>query len=99
MYPENFIRGPFNLGRFSRINAVIACAWVAFITIAFCLPNVNPVTQETLNYAPVAVGIVLAWVLISWFAFARKTFKGPLHQLVKDGLVDPSSQSFFSLAL
>ncbi|BGP56224.1 hypothetical protein JCM8202_005773 [Rhodotorula sphaerocarpa] len=70
-------RGPFSLGKFSRPVAIIASAYVMFITVVFCLPEVNPVNVQTLNYAPVAVGIVLAYVIISWFGWARHWFTGP----------------------
>jgi hypothetical protein len=52
-----------------------------FITIVFCLPTVNPVTVQSLNYTPVAVGIVLVGILGSWFLFAHKWFTGPIRQI------------------
>ncbi len=55
--------------------------WIGFISIIFCLPNVDPVTSQTLNYTPVAVGIVALWTFGSWFAFARKYFTGPIRQI------------------
>jgi hypothetical protein len=54
---------------------------VAFITIVFCLPTANPVTSQTLNYTPVAVGIVGVGALASWFLSARHWFTGPLRQI------------------
>ncbi|GAA5851752.1 hypothetical protein JCM8547_001195 [Rhodosporidiobolus lusitaniae] len=72
------LRGPFSLGVFSRPMAIIATGYVIFITIVFCLPTVNPIDSQTLNYTPVAVGIVLIYVLLSWSLSARKWFKGPL---------------------
>jgi hypothetical protein len=54
---------------------------VAFITIVFCLPTANPVTSQSLNYTPVAVGIVTALTLGSWFLWARKWFTGPIRQI------------------
>ncbi|KAL7411215.1 APA family basic amino acid/polyamine antiporter [Mrakia frigida] len=80
-YHDKFERGPFNLGRYSRVIGTIASLWVLFISVVFCLPAVNPVNTQTLNYTPVAVGIILAGALISWFAFARKTFTGPLQTI------------------
>ncbi|EMC95044.1 hypothetical protein BAUCODRAFT_73125 [Baudoinia panamericana UAMH 10762] len=77
LYPRNFKKGPFNLGAFSRPVALVACLWIGFITIIFCLPNVNPVTSQTLNYTPVAVGIVALWAFGTWFLSARKWFTGP----------------------
>ncbi|KAG7006864.1 monooxygenase [Physcia stellaris] len=74
--PRNFKRGPFRLGRASKPIAMIACAWIAFTTVVFCLPTVNPVTQQSFNYTPVAVGIVGVFAFGSWFAWARFWFTG-----------------------
>ena len=76
IWPRNFRRGPFRLGRASRPIGLVSCLWICFITIAFCLPTVNPVTSQTLNYTGVAVGIVLVGSLSSWFLWARRWFTG-----------------------
>ncbi|KAK0934958.1 polyamine transporter tpo5 [Friedmanniomyces endolithicus] len=81
IWHKNFKKGPFNLGVFSRPVALVACLWIGFISIIFCLPNVDPVTSQTLNYTPVAVGIVALWTFGSWYAFARKYFTGPIRQI------------------
>ncbi|GAA6055295.1 hypothetical protein JCM3770_004824 [Rhodotorula araucariae] len=73
------VRGPFHLGALSRPVALIATAYVVFITVVFCLPTANPVDIDTLNYAPVAVGIVIVWIVASWLCGMRKVFHGP-HQ-------------------
>ncbi|GAA5911814.1 uncharacterized protein JCM6883_001277 [Sporobolomyces salmoneus] len=78
------IRGPFYLGRFSRPISWICVTYVVFITIIFCLPTVTPVDSQTLNYTPIALGIVFAYILISWFAFARRTFHGPRADALKE---------------
>ena len=75
-WPQNFKRGTFNLGRASRPVGFVSCLWIGFITIAFCLPTVNPVTSQTLNYTGVAVGIVGFGSLGSWLAWARRWFTG-----------------------
>lgn len=72
----NFRRGPFNLGKAGRPIGAVSCIWIAFITIAFCLPTVNPVTSQTLNYTGVAVGIVGIGAFGSWGLWARKWFTG-----------------------
>ena len=86
IYHSNFKKGPFDLKAFSRPIAAVACLWISFITIIFCLPNVNPVTSQTLNYTPVAVGIVCVWTFGSWFLTARKWFKGPIRQIQAEEL-------------
>lgn len=99
VYPAGFIRGPFTLGRFSRPVAAVACAYVAFLTIVFCLPQLNPVNKETLNYTPVAVGVIGLWCFASWFLWARRWFVGPLRQIEAEiagvNTVDPSSTAVF----
>ncbi|MEO6712109.1 MAG: amino acid permease, partial [Mycobacteriales bacterium] len=77
---DEFERGPWNLGRWSRPIGWIAVIWVAFISILFMLPQVKPVTRNTFNYAPVAVAAVLGFAGIWWLASARKWFTGPRVQ-------------------
>ncbi|WPH04208.1 Hypothetical protein R9X50_00709700 [Acrodontium crateriforme] len=86
LYPQNFKKGPFNLGMASRPVAVVACLWIGFITIIFCLPNVNPVNSQTLNYTPVAVAIVALWAFATWFLSARKWFTGPIRQIEAEAI-------------
>lgn len=76
VWPRNFKRGPFNLNRASKPVAIVACLWIGFITIVFCLPTLNPVTNQTLNYTPVALGIVGLFAFGSWFLWARHWFTG-----------------------
>jgi amino acid transporter len=80
-FPAEFKKGPFNLGKASRPIALIAVLYVMFITIVFCLPTLNPVNSQTLNYSVVAVGIVLTYALTLWFVSARKWFTGPRRQI------------------
>lgn len=75
-YPRNFKRGPFRLGRASKPVALIACLWIGFLTIVFCLPAINPVTRQMFNYTPVALGIVGLFAFASWFLWARRWFTG-----------------------
>ena len=76
IFPRNFKRGPFHLGRASKIIAAVACLWIGFITIVFCLPYQDPITSQTLNYTPVALGIVGIWAFGSWYLWARRWFTG-----------------------
>lgn len=77
IWPRNFRRGPFYTGpMISKIVAIVACLWIGFITIAFCLPTTNPVSSQNLNYTPVALGIALLLTLVSWQFWAKKWFTG-----------------------
>ncbi|KAG8382843.1 hypothetical protein BUALT_Bualt05G0120500 [Buddleja alternifolia] len=53
---KSFTPGPFNLGRYGVLVGWVAVLWVATISVLFSLPVAYPVTGETLNYTPVAVG-------------------------------------------
>ncbi|KAI0073328.1 APC amino acid permease [Panus rudis PR-1116 ss-1] len=81
IYRASFVRGPFHLGIFSYPVALLAVVWIAFISIAFILPQENPVDSQTLNYSIVAVGIVVTYSLGFWVISARKWFKGPVRQI------------------
>ena len=43
------MRGPFHLTYPILVAAVL---WIAFISVAFCLPELDPVNTKTLDYAP-----------------------------------------------
>ena len=77
---DSFKPGPWNLGRWSKPVGVIAVGWVAFISVLFMLPQVNPITRNTFNYTPVAVLVVLGFAGIWWVVSARRWFTGPKVQ-------------------
>jgi amino acid permease (GABA permease) len=77
---DAFNRGPWHLGRWSRVVGTIAVGWVVVITILFMLPQTSPVTVKTFNYAPIAVLVVLGFAGIWWLVSARHWFTGPKVQ-------------------
>ncbi|KAF9523310.1 APC amino acid permease [Crepidotus variabilis] len=94
VYRDQFVRGPFHLGVFSYPVALIAVTWILFISIAFILPQINPINSETINYAIVAVGIVITYSVGFWIISARKWFSGPVKQIEAEEMgidvLDPS---------
>ncbi|BDA43078.1 Amino-acid permease BAT1 [Coccomyxa sp. Obi] len=77
-----FEPGPFNLGMAGIVISWIAVIWVCFITVVFVLPNLYPVTADNLNYAPVAVGIVLVGGLLFFYIpyfGAYRWYRGERH--------------------
>ncbi|MFE3047679.1 amino acid permease [Streptomyces albidoflavus] len=74
-----FERGPWHLGSWSAIVGTIAVVWVVVITVLFMLPQSSPITADTFNYAPIAVGVVVAFCGIWWLASAHKWFLNPTH--------------------
>ncbi|KIM88000.1 hypothetical protein PILCRDRAFT_814677 [Piloderma croceum F 1598] len=81
IYRDDFVRGPFHLGKFSYPVALVAVMWIVFITVAFILPEINPVNSQTFNYAVVAVGIVFIYSVVFWLISARKWYTGPIRQI------------------
>lgn len=77
---DDFERGPWHLGRYSRAVGTIAVAWVVFITVLFMLPTASPITPANFNYTPVAVLVVLGFAGLWWLVSARTWFTGPKVQ-------------------
>lgn len=77
------MKGPFNLGALSRPVAASACAWIGCISVVFCLPTANPVTEQTLNYTVVAVGIIALGAVGTWVVWAHKWFTGPAAEIAE----------------
>ncbi|OCH85847.1 amino acid transporter [Obba rivulosa] len=84
VYRAQFVRGPFHLGALSYPIAVVSVLWICFISIVFILPELNPVNSQTLNYAIVAVGIVIVYSMGFWVLSARKWFTGPIKQIAAE---------------
>ncbi|KAL5553834.1 hypothetical protein UlMin_041235 [Ulmus minor] len=78
---KSFVPGPFNLGRYGVLVGWIAVIWVAIISVFFSLPVAFPVTIETLNYTPVAVGGLFILLVSSWVFKARYWFRGPITNI------------------
>jgi amino acid permease (GABA permease) len=77
---EEFVRGPWHLGRWSYVVGWIAVIWVVIITILFMLPQVGPITFTTFNYASIAVLVVIGFAGTYWLVSARHWFHGPKVQ-------------------
>ncbi|MET8246540.1 amino acid permease [Streptomyces sp. NPDC005202] len=73
---DRFRPGPWNLGRWSRPIGWTAVLWVALVTVLFCLPQSSPVTVDTMNYASVALAVVLVLASVWWYV-ARRSYGTP----------------------
>jgi len=79
---DAFQPGRWNLKGASRPVAMIAVIWTVFICIVLMLPQFSPgglgiKTMDALNYAPIAVGIVIGFAGLYWLFSAKNWFKGP----------------------
>ncbi|MER8158842.1 amino acid permease [Streptomyces sp. NPDC094472] len=73
---DRFQPGPWHLGRWSKPVGWIAVVWVAVVTVLFCLPQSSPVTADSMNYASIALAVVLLLATIWWFV-ARRSYTTP----------------------
>jgi len=85
---DNFQRGPWHLGRWSKPIGIIAVVWVVIISILFVLPVYNPITAADFNYTIVAVAVVLGFASIYWLVSARHWFTGPRVQGTAEELAE-----------
>jgi amino acid transporter len=90
---DAFRPGPWNLGRWSKPIGTIAVAWVLFICIILMMPQLSPgglglKVIDSLNYAPIAVAVVIGYAGIYWLVSARKWFKGPKVQGTAEELAE-----------
>ncbi|KAH9691333.1 Amino acid permease [Citrus sinensis] len=81
MAEKNFKPGPFYLGKARRPICLIAFLWVLYTCSVFLLPTLYPITWNTFNYAPVALGLVFTLIMLWWYLDGRKWFKGPVRNI------------------
>ncbi|MGA5194540.1 amino acid permease [Streptomyces exfoliatus] len=73
---DRFTPGPWSLGRWSKPIGWTAVVWVAVVTVLFCLPQKSPVTVDTMNYAVIALAVVLVLASVWWYV-ARRSYGTP----------------------
>ncbi|GII89158.1 amino acid transporter [Sphaerisporangium siamense] len=91
-----FQPGPWTLGPRYKVLGWIAVVEIAVIAIYFVLPvapagvpGADGFTWTAVNYAPLAVGAVLAAIAVWWFVSARRWFTGP-RRTVDDATGGPA---------
>lgn len=77
---DRFRRGPWHLGKFSKPIGMAGCSFVLVMMPILCFPSVRDgdLTAELMNWTVAVYGGPMFFVLIWWFASARKWFKGPV---------------------
>ncbi|MBV36906.1 MAG: hypothetical protein CMP47_15870 [Rickettsiales bacterium] len=66
-----------NLGKWGLPLNVLACVWVVFIDVIYCIPTAYPVTLENMNWISVVTVGLVSFLLIAWYVSHRHVFKGP----------------------
>ncbi|SDY52810.1 amino acid/polyamine/organocation transporter, APC superfamily [Micromonospora pattaloongensis] len=86
---DDFVPGPWNLGRWSAPVGWLAVVWVGVICVLFVLPTGSPITAQTFNYTIVAVAVVVGGAWLWWVVSARHWFTGPRQNLAGE---DPAGE-------
>ncbi|RCI16332.1 hypothetical protein L249_3164 [Ophiocordyceps polyrhachis-furcata BCC 54312] len=85
---SRFKPAAWNLGSLSQPIGYITIIWLSFLSVVLLLPQVFPVTVQTLNYSPICLAIVTFVSLVGWhFPWGlggRYWFKGPCPTLTDD---------------
>ncbi|KAI8972562.1 APC amino acid permease [Trametes punicea] len=84
---NDFVPGPFNLGRWSAPVASIAVLWMLFMGIVFLFPISPDPAVPSMNYTIVVLGGVMFFSLV-WYYFPKyggvHWFRGPVSTIEKE---------------
>ncbi|KAK5175831.1 uncharacterized protein LTR77_000971 [Saxophila tyrrhenica] len=98
---KNFKPAKWHLGRWSLPVSCVAAGYIMFLFVVLMLPQIYPVTAETLNYCPVVIGSIAIIALGGWFfpfqLGGRYWFAGPKRTIseveVREARVKRDDQS------
>lgn len=84
---KSFEPAAWNLGKWSLPCSIISVVYISFLFVVLLLPQIYPVTSETLNYAPICIGIISIVSLVGWIFphyGGRHWFKGPQRTISEE---------------
>jgi hypothetical protein len=71
---------------------LISSVYIGFLVVVLLLPQLYPVTGQTLNYAPIMIGGISIISLVGWvlpFGYGgRSWFKGPQRTITEEEVAD-----------
>lgn len=70
--PKTFPKPAWSLGRWSKPFQAVSVLWNGWVVAVLFSPYVFPVTGETLNYAPVIMGAVTIFAVVSWWVIPEE---------------------------
>ncbi|KAJ7595071.1 amino acid/polyamine transporter I [Mycena floridula] len=78
---QEFVPGPFNLGRFSPVVSVVALLFMTLMTVVLLFPAEPQVTVTSMNYTVLVIGGVMILSATYYFISGVKWFSGPVETL------------------
>jgi amino acid transporter len=92
---DSFDPGPWSLGSRYKVINILAMIWVAFICILFIMPLTDAAVPwnddfdyKSMNYAPIAIAVVIIAIAAWWHLSAKRWFKGPIRNIDEE-IADP----------
>lgn len=75
--------GPWTLGKWGLPVNIFAIVFAVFICIFVPFPTILPVTAINMNYCGPVFGGLIILLLLDWVFRGRRTFRGPLKELLE----------------
>jgi len=72
---NNIRHGPFWLGPLGLFANCVLLLWTAFTLVMYSFPPVMPVRAGNMNYVSVVYAVVIAVLLVYWFARGKRTYR------------------------
>ena len=77
MREEVLLNGPYNYGKFGVFCNAVGATALLLAAVIFNFPSEAPITSQSMNYCPAAVGVVLLASALTWIFGGRKKFTMP----------------------
>ncbi|KAI9660384.1 MAG: hypothetical protein M1821_009734 [Bathelium mastoideum] len=81
--------GPWSIGRYGLFVNLFALAYLALITSFIVFPPFQPVSWGQMNYAGPIYGLSLVLCLAFWLIYGRKTYNGPVREVIEEKNIKP----------
>lgn len=84
---HSFEPAKWNLGRWTIPCAIVSSVYISFLVVVLLLPQLYPVTGETLNYAPIMIGGISIISFVGWWLprwGGRHWFQGPQRTISEE---------------
>jgi amino acid transporter len=76
--------GPWRIPGILGIANAFACAYLCFIFFFTFWPSVKDVTPATMNWSILVTGLITIFSTVYYMVRARKTYKGPIIEVVEE---------------
>jgi choline transport protein len=76
--------GPWTLGRWGLPINLISMAYSIVLIVFMVFPPYQPVRAENMSYASVIFGAAILVSTVLWFVYGRKTYWGPVREVLEE---------------